>query len=245
MMTRVRIRNLAPSTLLLLTSGPTRAVAQPVQPEVIAVRGSPPLLPEPVAPRFIYVYRDSLKSGVDSAYRAIENDGAQVCADLRCPNPYIGIESLSGVHEVWWINTFASDADTAHVAHVYATDRALAAALDMIARRKAALIGTPVRGFGIYRRDISRGPAWSIAGARFVVVVVTRDQRAAMGSVWETPDSTLYILRAARTLRQATVLAQGNEARVFAVRPNWSMPAPAWVAADPDFWRAAPVPARR
>jgi len=25
------------------------------------------------------------------------------------------------------------------------------------------------------------------------------------------------------------------------VRPNWSMPAPEWVAADPDFWRSAPV----
>jgi hypothetical protein len=195
------------------------------------------------APAFIYVYRDSLKSGVDSAYRAIENDGAQICADLRCPNPYIAIESLSGVHEVWWINTFASEADTARVAHIYATDRALAGALRTIAERKAALIGTPVQGFGVYRRDLSRGPRWSITGARFVVVLVTRNHRPAAGSVWEARDSNLYVMRAVRTLRGANALAQHTGARLFAVRPNWSMPAAAWLAADPDFWRAAPVPA--
>ncbi len=36
--------------------------------------------------------------------------------------------------------------------------------------------------------------------------------------------------------------AHKQGARIFAVRPNWSMPAPEWVAADPDFWRLAPAP---
>ena len=38
--------------------------------------------------------------------RIIENDGAQICADLRCPNPYLALESLSGPHEAWWLNVF-------------------------------------------------------------------------------------------------------------------------------------------
>jgi hypothetical protein len=202
---------------------------------------SPALLAQTPAPCYAYIYRDSLKRGVDSTYRIIENDGAQICAELRCPNPYIGIESLSGVHEAWWINMFASEADTARVANVYATNRTLSEALDVIARRKATLIGTPVQGFGVYRRDLSRGPAWSIAGARFIVVTITRDHRPADGSVWVMSDSMLYVLRAVRTLREADALAQRNHARVFAVRPNWSMPAAEWVAADPDFWRAAPA----
>ena len=96
----------------------------------------PPLLGQQAAPRFIYIYRDSLKAGVDSAYRVIEDEGAQICADFHCPNPYLGLESLSGPHEAW---------------------------------------------------------------------------------------------------------AEGG-ARIFAVRPNWSMPAPDWVAADRDFWRLAPAP---
>jgi len=200
------------------------------------------LFAQRAAPRFLYIYRDSLKRGLDSAYRAIENDGAQICADYRCPNPYIGLESVTGPHEAWWLNTFATAADTARVAKAYATDRALASALSGIAQRKAALIGTPVQGFAVYRPDLSRGPAWSVAGARFVVVTVTRDRRRADGSVWMRADSTMYVLRAAHTKREADALARGPGARVLAVRPNWSMPAASWVTADPAFWRAAPVP---
>jgi len=48
---------------------------------------SPVLLAQRPAPRFIYIYRDSIRSGVDSTYGSIENDGAQICADYRRPNP--------------------------------------------------------------------------------------------------------------------------------------------------------------
>src|SRR5690242_14343409 len=186
---------------------------------------SPPLRAQGPAPRFLYIYRDSLKRGADSAYRVIENDGAQICADLRCPNPYIAIESLSGPHEAWWLNGFATEADTARVAKVYATNRALATALGGVAQRKAPLIGTPIEGFAVYRRDLSRGPAWSVAGARFIVVIVTRDRRRVNGAVWATADSTLYVLRPVPTRREADAVARHANARVFAVRPNWSMPA--------------------
>lgn len=206
---------------------------------------SPPVLAQAPAPRFMYIYRDSLKRGVDSAYRAIEDDGSQICADLRCPNPYIGIESLSGPHEAWWINVFATEADTARVANVYATNRALSTALGAVAQRKAALIGTPIQGFAVHRGDLSRGPPWSVAGARFIVVTVTRDQRRVDGSVWAMADSTLYVLRPVRTRREADALARQANARVFAVRPTWSMPTPEWVAADPAFWRSAPTPRTR
>jgi hypothetical protein len=206
---------------------------------------SSPLLGQVAAPRFMYISRDSLKSGVDSAYRVIEDDGAQICADLRCPNPYIGLESLTGPHEAWWLNTFATEADTARVARIYATDRALLAALGEIAQRKSALVGTPIQGFAVYRRDLSRGPTWSVAGARFIVGTVTRDHRSAEGSVWMMGDSVSYILQPARTRREAEDLARRNNARVFAIRPNWSMPAPEWISADPEFWHRAPVPRNR
>lgn len=199
----------------------------------------PPLFGHQAAPRFLYIYRDSLKAGVDSVYRIIEDEGAQICADFRCPNPYLALESLSGPHEAWWVNAFASDADTARVAHAYATNRPLAEALGAIAKRKQTLIGTPVQGFAVARPDLSRGAAWSVAGARFMVVRITRSRRPAEGWVWEMADSTLYVFRPLKTRQQAEA---GAGARIFAVRPNWSMPAPDWVAADRDFWRLAPAP---
>jgi hypothetical protein len=212
---------------------------------ILLALAAPPLIAQQAAPRFMYIYRDSLKRGVDSAYRALENEGAQICADLRCPNPYLAIESVSPPHEAWWLNTFVGAADTARVAHVYATDRALSEALGSVAKRKAALIGTPVQGFAVYRRDLSRGQAWSASGARFVVITVTRRPRRVNGWAWAMADSTLYVLRPAPTRHVADAIARETNGRVFAVRPNWSMPAPEWVAADPEFWRAAPVPKLR
>jgi hypothetical protein len=205
---------------------------------------SPPLLAQQAAPPIMYVYRDSLKRGVDSTYRALADEGAQICADLKCPNPYLGLESLSAPHEAWWLNTFVSEADTTRVVNAYAANRPLAEALGGVTKRKDPLIGTPISTFGVHRPELSRGPAWSVAGARFMLVTVTRNRRPAEGSVWEAADSTLYILRPVRTRQEAEALARKQGGRIFAVRPNWSMPAPEWVAADPDFWRLAPAPRR-
>ncbi len=206
---------------------------------LLAVATPLPALQAP--PRFLYVYRDSLRHGVDSTYRAIEDEAARICADLRCPNPYLGLESLSGPHEAWWINAFDTDADTTRVVTAYARNRPLMDALRAVTERKAALVGKPIEGYAVYRPDLSRGPPWSAAGARFVVARITRSRHPSEGSVWETADSTLYVLRPVGTHQQARALAREPGARIFAVRPNWSLPAPEWVAADPVFWRLAPA----
>lgn len=115
------------------------------------------LLPAPAVaqqatpPRLMYIYRDSLKRGVDSTYRVIEDEAAQICADLTCPNPYLGLESLNGPHETWWLNTFASEADTTRVVNAYAANRPLMNALGAVAKRKAPLVGTPINAVAIYR----------------------------------------------------------------------------------------------
>jgi hypothetical protein len=154
----------------------------------------------------------------------------------------LGLESLDEPREAFWLNAFATAADTTRVANAYAGNRPLMEALEVVAKRKETLIGKPIEGFGVYRRDLSRGPAWPVARARYMLVSTTRSRRPADGSVWELPDSTLYVFRPVKTVQQAKALAVEQNARVFAVRPNWSMPAPEWVAADPEFWRLAPVP---
>ena len=126
---------------------------------------SAPLFAQQAPPPFMYIYRDSLKDGVDSAYGAIEDEAARICTDLECPNPYLGLESVSGPHEAWWLNAFAGEADTTRVVTAYARNRPLMEALDAVAKRKAPLVGTPIKGFAVHRPDVSRGPAWSVAGA--------------------------------------------------------------------------------
>src|SRR5262245_49619609 len=94
----------------------------------------PALLGTQPPPRILFIHRDSLKQGVDSAYRAIEEEAARICAELRCPNPYLGLESLSGTHEAWWINAFDSAADTMRVVSAYAANRPLMDALGTIVK---------------------------------------------------------------------------------------------------------------
>ncbi len=161
----------------------------------------------PQPPRILQVVREPLRPGVEAEYDRIESEIARECARLRCPHPYLGLESLTGPKEVWWFNGYDSAADQKQVAEAWAKNKEALATLGRIGQRKARLTDKAIEVFAYYRRDLS-------IGKRFVIVPVrTRDEAAAA---------------AARA---------GPETRVFAVRPSWSHPAEDWIASDPEFWR--------
>jgi len=172
----------------------------------------------------------------EEKYRAIEEDAARVCAEMKCPNPYIGIESLTGPKEAWWINGFESDTALKRVAQQYANNRPLTDALNRITARKKGLIGDSVEVVAAYRKDLSRGPRWDVGQGRFLVITVTRGVPATHGTVFETADGTRFVIQAARTADEAESKAREGS-QIFAVRPYWSMPAKEWIAADPEFWK--------
>jgi hypothetical protein len=90
----------------------------------------------------LQIYREPLKPGSEAAYRAIEEDTARVCANLKCPHPHLAIESLTGPKEVWWLNTFESDAQKQQVTDAYAKSLALMTVLQRNSKRKASVTGT-------------------------------------------------------------------------------------------------------
>ena len=192
-------------------------------------------------PQILQIYRDSVKRGSGAAFKMIEEDAARICADLHCPNVHLAIESLAGPKEVWWLTPYESESDKQRVADGYATNPALMTALERIARRKAGLVGTPLDVLGYYRANLSRG-AWRLAGARFLVVTVTKGGPHLEGSVFEADDGIRYTFRAVASRQQAEAIAaaSGPETRLFAVRPYWGMPAREWIVADPQFWKVNP-----
>jgi hypothetical protein len=194
-------------------------------------------------PAILQIYRDSLKPGREAAFKTVEKDAARICAELKFPHSHLAIESLSGPKEVWWLNAFDSEAEKQRVASDYARNPALVAALEVIARRKEGLTEAPVNVYASYRADLSRGAPWKVAGARFFVVSVTKGDPRAEGPVFEAPDDARFCLRPVATRGQADVLAAaaGPDARIFAVRPYWGMPAREWIAADRAFWKANPM----
>jgi len=82
-----------------------------------------PIAAHPQPPRILQIHREGLKPGSEDAYRQIEDDTARICAELGCPHPYLGIESLTGSREVWFFNGYESSAERKHVVDDYAKER--------------------------------------------------------------------------------------------------------------------------
>ena len=57
-------------------------------------------------PMILEIYRDPVKPGSETPFKAIEQDAARRCVELRCPHPHLAIETLAPPIEVWWLNAF-------------------------------------------------------------------------------------------------------------------------------------------
>lgn len=192
-----------------------------------------------MAPAILQIFREPLKPGTDAEYREIEDDTARIAIELRCPHPYLGVESLTGPKEVWWLNGYESQAEIKQVEAEYRKNAALMAALVRNSERKSVLTLPPIDVFAAYRPDLSRGTRWILGHGRFLVITVTKSERVGDGTVFEAPDGTRFAVNPCGTREEADVkaAAAAPDTRVFAVRPNWSLPAKEWIAADPAFWK--------
>jgi hypothetical protein len=172
-------------------------------------------------PAILQIVREPLKPGSETAYEIVEDDTARQCVELKCPHPYLAMEPISGPKEVWWLNEFQSEADQGRVETAYSVNRALMAVLLRNGRQKAALTDTPTNTYARYRSHLSRRRAWTLAGARFVVIVITKQADIVDGSVFEADDGDHYILIPVPTRQQAETEASklDRNARVFAVLP--------------------------
>jgi hypothetical protein len=194
--------------------------------------------PHPQPPKILQIFREPLKPGAEAAYCEIEEDTARLAAELGCPHPYLGIESLTGSKEAWWFNGYESLDEHKRVVEDYQKNAPLLGALERNSKRKASLTLAPSEVFAAYRPDLSRGVPWILGQGRVLVITATRDDREGNGTVFEAKDGTRFAIRAARSREEAEQMASssGSESSVFAIRPSWSFPAKEWVAWDREFW---------
>jgi hypothetical protein len=189
-------------------------------------------------PRILYIFREFWKPGTQAALDRIETDAARMCIDRKCPHPYLGIESLTGSTEVWYLNGFASTEEEKRVSDEY-TKKGLFAAMKKFTRQRAPFESREGKAdLSFYRPELSHGVLWSMGQGRFLVIDVTRSGRQRDGAVFETKDGVRFVVTPAETRSQADakLAATGRGGKIFAVRPRLSMPAPEWIAADPAFW---------
>jgi hypothetical protein len=191
------------------------------------------------APRILYVSRQFWKSGHDVALNRIEAEAARTCIGLGVPHPYLGIESLTGSKEVWYLNGFGSTEELAQVSEAYSKKPDLLAAMNRFAELRAEFESQPhSQGTATYQSELSRAAEWEMGRDRFLVIGVTKGTPRGDGTVFESHDGVRFVVRSAKTRAEADAMmvAAGPEAKIFAVRPEFSMPAAQWVAGDPLFW---------
>lgn len=192
-------------------------------------------------PGILQIHRQSLTPGSEAAFAALEREITRAGNAYGCPHAYLGLEALTGAKEVWFLNGYRSHEERYVVAAAYASNQALMTALTEAAARKAPLAHSPVEVFATHRSDPRGDAAWRYGYGRFAVIAVTREPVAWDGARFDGPgqDPESYYFWSAASWdaaeRRAGVV--GAAARVFTVRPAWSIPEPAWVAADPAFWK--------
>jgi hypothetical protein len=158
-------------------------------------------------PQILQIFREPLKSGNEGAYRRIDEHTARLSAELGCPHPYLGIESLTGSKEVWWFNGYNSTAERKQVVEDYARNTRLLAALKETNQQKASLTGEAIEVFASYRPDLTIGAPWILGQGRFLVITVTKANQWINGTVFEATDGTRFVVMPARTRKKADVVA--------------------------------------
>ena len=120
-----------------------------------------------------------------------------------------------------------------------ALTRALKAALDVLARRKAAIVTETETALAEYDAPASAPDSWTMLATRYLVV---RFDAPALhqAAVFVAPDGRRFAFRAVQSRADADrMVAVEREAIVLAVEPRWSLPTADWVEADPAFWKAS------
>jgi hypothetical protein len=168
-------------------------------------------------PPILEVYREFWKPGNSTANHKIEAEAAQICIELKSPHPYLGLESLTGPQEAWFLNGYASSTEQTQVGDDYQKNPALIRALKQILMRKKPLSSAEdVNVFAKYQQSLNRGAPWSLGQGRFLVITVTKRDLAAKskpeidGTAFEVDDGTLFIFSAARTRQEAEARSGGR-----------------------------------
>ena len=194
------------------------------------------------SPRLLFIAREFWKAGHEAALNRMEGEAARICIGLGVPHPFLAVESLTGSKEVWYINGFDSSDEVSQVAAAYSKNPALTSAMKRFATERAAFASEPSReALAAYRPELSRGPEWVLGHGRFLVIAVTRGNTQSDGTVFETDDGVRIVIIAAETRADAEkkLSSAGGDAKIFAVRPEFSMPAAEWIAGDPSFWASS------
>ena len=193
-------------------------------------------------PALLQITVETIKPGSEAQYGAIEERLAEMCARRGCPNDYLALESTTSPTQVWWFTMYATQADIARIALAYQRDADLLHELRELSTLKSALTDVPVNHIAARQPELGDSSPWRIGELQFAAVAVTPARHVPgprIGTVFDEPEGSsrfTVIGAATRAEAEAAAASLGADALIFEVRPSWSKPANAWVAANPELW---------
>src|SRR5688572_13505668 len=113
-------------------------------------------------PALLLIVREHVMPGHEAEYSRLETALTTDGLRRRCPHPHIALESTNGPKVVWWLNAFASADAMRAVEHAYANDTILMAALDVLAKQKAAIVSETDTVLAEYDPTASAPGSWSM-----------------------------------------------------------------------------------
>lgn len=182
----------------------------------------------------LQIYREHIKTGCEADYASLEQDTARIAMTLRCPNPYLAAESLTGPKVVWWFNAYESAEAQKRVALEYMQNAPLMDQLQRNSARKSPWTYDASDMFAFLQPQLSRGSAWVPGQGRYLSITEGNGSDRAVGTVFDTSDGERFVIAAFATRAEANV--HSPRAHLLAVRPEWSFPSRQWIDADPQFW---------
>jgi hypothetical protein len=192
-------------------------------------------------PQLVFISREFWKAGHETMLNRMEAEAARICIGLGVPHPFLGIESLTGSKEVWYINGFDSPQGLARAREAYGNNPELTSAMNRFARERSEFASQPSsESLARYQAELSHGTPWTMGTEPFLVIEVTPNSPHAPGTVFESEDGLRFVVIAATSWAEAiaTLSNAGPDAKIFTVRPEFSLPAAEWIASDPAFWQS-------
>jgi len=188
-------------------------------------------------PPLLRIVREKLRPGAEQDYGNLEDELARACARLGPPNPYLALASITPPTEVWWLNMYASESAVDRIKERYERNTALMTVLLELSAKKASLTDVPIDLMTKFRKDLSNSDAWRIGETQYAVVQELPAPARSAGAVFESPDGRAFVLVAAIDRTTAEQRALAPAARIFEVRPQWSLPQDRWVSLNPQLWK--------
>ncbi len=145
-------------------------------PAVVFLTAASPVLAQSLPttqPNYLEIVREDVKVGHAADHAKVEAGWPAAFEKAKDPYTYIGLVSMTGTDEVWFVSPFESQAAMAD-SQRREDEPTLASALERLAKSDAEQISSTRSILAMARKDLSHGPYPDTAKQRFYDITVFR-----------------------------------------------------------------------